>query len=168
MATVPDAPLILISSPYSRRGVLWDEYRAGWGKEDAGALVWVSPTSQMNPTVPSEVIETAMAEDEAAARAEYFAEFRRDLEAFVSRELLGACTVPDRHELPPMSGTKYVGFTDPSGGSADAWTLAIAHGEKRDKQWVAVLDAIREVRPPFSPSDVVEGFVQVLKAYGVR
>src|SRR5215470_13164171 len=168
MATVPDAPLILISSPYARRGVLWDEYRAGWGKENASALVWVSPTSQMNPTVPSEVIEQALAEDEAAARSEYFAEFRRDLEAFVSREVLDACTVPDRHEVPPMSGTKYVAFTDPSGGSADSWTLAIAHGEKRGTQWVAVLDAIREIRPPFIPSGVVEGFSQLLKAYGIK
>src|SRR5262245_33509036 len=130
MATVRDAPLILISSPYARRGVLWDEYRAAWGKEDSSTLVWVAPTTTMNATVPADVIETALAEDEAAARAEYFAEFRRDLEAFVSRETLQACIVHDRREVPPLRGNRYVAFTDPSGGSADSWTLAIAHGEK--------------------------------------
>src|SRR5262249_16043694 len=109
----------------------------------------------------------AMAEDEAAARAEYFAEFRRDLEAFVSRETLQACIVPDRHELPPIRGTKYVAFTDPSGGSADAWTHAIAHAEKRDKEWTVVLDAVRETRPPFSPDAVVADYAALLKAYRV-
>src|SRR5262249_60058969 len=133
MATVPDAPLILISSPYSRRGVLWDEYRAGWAKDDSSTLVWVAPTTMMNPTVPPEVIEKAMAEDEAAARAEYFAEFRRDLEAFVSRETLQACIVPDRHELPPLRGNRYVAFTDPSGGGGERWRLALARVEESGK-----------------------------------
>ena len=44
-----------------------------------------------------------------------------------------------------MSGAQYVGFADPSGGSADSMTLAIAHAEGER----AVLDAVREVKPPF-------------------
>src|SRR5262249_62033622 len=41
-------------------------------------------------------------------------------------------------------------------------------GERRGKTWVAILDAVREMRPPFSPSDVVEGFAELLKAYGIK
>jgi hypothetical protein len=46
-----------------------------------------------------------------------------------------------------MSGVSYLAFVDPSGGSGDGMTLAIGHQEDD----VAVLDAIRERRPPFSP-----------------
>src|SRR6202020_2588754 len=50
-----------------------------------------------------------------------------------------------------------------SGGSADSMTLAIAHhdGER------AVLDCVRERKPPFSPDDVVFEFCATLKSYGV-
>ena len=66
---------------------------------------------------------------ESAAAAEYGAEFRRDIESFVSREALAACVVPDRVELPPVSSCHYTGFVDPSGGSQDSFTLAVAHRE---------------------------------------
>jgi molybdate transport system substrate-binding protein len=33
---------------------------------------------------------------------------------------------PGRRELPPVTGAHYVAFADPSGGSADSMTLAIA------------------------------------------
>ena len=56
----------------------------------------------MNPTLPQFVIDQAMGEDEASARAEYFAEFRRDVESFVSLEAVQACVVPSRLELPRL------------------------------------------------------------------
>jgi len=42
----------------------------------------------MNPRLPSHVVERALAEDESAARAEYLAEFRRDVETFVPFEVV--------------------------------------------------------------------------------
>ena len=57
---------------------------------------------------------------------------------------------------------RYYGFTDPaSGGGTDRFTLAIAHVEK-DK---IVLDLLREKRPPFSPSEVVADFCEILRRY---
>src|SRR5262249_6739485 len=103
MATVPGALLLGISSPYARRGVLWDSFRRFYG-QDGEVLIWQAPTRVMNPGVPADVIAAAYAEDEASASAEYGAEFRRDLEAFVAREVIEACTVPDRHELPAVAG----------------------------------------------------------------
>jgi hypothetical protein len=58
----------------------------------------------------------------------------------------------------------YVGFCDPSGGSADSMTLAIAHIEDN----ITVLDLVREAVPPFAPSEVCEQFADVLKDYKVR
>jgi hypothetical protein len=62
-----------------------------------------------------------------------------------------------------MSGTVYLAFCDPSGGSSDAMTLAIAHHD----DGVAVLDCVREVRAPFQPESIVEDFCKTLASYGV-
>jgi len=166
MSTVPGALLIGISSPYARRGVLWDMHRRHYG-QDGDVLVWQAPTRAMNPTVDERVIAEAYEADEASAAAEYGAEFRRDIESFITREAVEAVVVPDRRELPPLSALSYVGFVDPSGGSSDSMTLAIAHQEQRGDQVVVVLDAVREVRPPFSPESVVRDFCELLKAYRV-
>jgi hypothetical protein len=163
MATVPGALLVAISSPYARRGLLWQQYQRHYGRDRDPVLVWQAGTRDMNPLVPEDVIDTALVEDEAAARAEYLAEFRRDIESFVTREAVEAVVGPGRHELPPVPGVAYVAFVDPSGGSQDAMTLAIAHhAEGR-----AVLDAVRERRPPFSPECVVREFAEVLATYRV-
>jgi len=58
----------------------------------------------------------------------------------------------------------YTAFVDPSGGSQDSFTLAIAHAESE----VAILDCIREVRPPFSPDDVVADFAALCRSYWVH
>jgi hypothetical protein len=41
----------------------------------------------MNPTVPAHVIADAYADDEAAASAEYGAEFRKDIERLLDNRL---------------------------------------------------------------------------------
>jgi hypothetical protein len=163
MATIPGAMLLCASSPYARRGALWTAFRKFFGKDNP-VLVWKADTRTMNPTVPESVIEEAYENDPASAAAEYGAEFRSDVETFVSREIVDAAVVQGRYELPPMGGKHYVGFVDPSGGSADSMTLAIGH---RDGNRV-VLDVVRERRPPFSPDDVTLEFAGLLKAYRIR
>ena len=66
----------------------------------------------------------------------------------------------------PAAGVTYRAFVDPSGGSEDAMTLAIAHKTTRPDERV-IVDAVREVRPPFSPSAVVDDFAALLKSYRV-
>src|SRR5207249_4461902 len=95
-------------------------------------------TQQFNPTIDPLIIQRALDEDEHAARAEWLAEFRRDVESFISREAIDAVVVPGRFELAPVSGVHYVAFTDPSGGSADSMTLALAH----EQDGRAVLDCL--------------------------
>jgi hypothetical protein len=151
MATVPGSMLLIASSPYARRGVLWQNFQRHFGRA-GGPLVWRADTRTMNPTVAQSFIDEETEKDPASAAAEYGAEFRSDVEQFVSREAVDACVVPGRHELPWTSGVRYVGHCDPSGGSADSMTLAVAFSDK-DKR--VILAAVRERRPPFSPDDVV-------------
>lgn len=154
--------LVALSSPYARRGELWETYNRHFGKEGE-ILVAQAPSRTMNPTLPKQVVDRAMERDEASARAEYMAEFRKDVEAFITLEAVEAVTVPRRLELPPITGERYLAFVDPSGGSKDAMTLAIAH---KDGETV-VLDAMRAVKPPFSPEAVVGDFCALLKQYGI-
>lgn len=165
MATVPNAMLIALSSPYARRGELWRMYREHFGKPSDDVLVWQAPTWVMNPTVPRDgaVITRAYADDEAVADAEYGAQFRRDVESFIAREALDAATMPGRHELPYISEHIYTAFVDPSGGGADSFTLGIAHREG-DR---FVLDVVRETKPPLSPEQVIAEYAQLLHTYHI-
>lgn len=163
LASIPGSMLLMASSPYARRGVLWTTFRKHWGRDDARVLVWRAKTLEMNPRLDPTVIEEAREEDPAAAAAEYDAEFRSDIAAFIDRAVVEAAIVQGRFELPPLPGVSYVGFVDPSGGSSDSMTLAIAHRSGD----AAVLDAVRDVAPPFSPESVVRDFAALLRAYRI-
>jgi len=164
MATIPNAMLLCASSPYARRGALWDAYRRHYGKPGSPVTVWKAPTRAMNGTVSQAVIDAAYEADPASAAAEYGAEFRSDVEAFIAREAIEACITPGCRERERVPGLRYSAFLDPAGGSGkDSFTLAIAHKE----DGIAVLDAIRERKPPFSPEAVVSDYAAVLKSYGV-
>ena len=164
MATIPNALLLGASSPYSRRGVLWNNYEKYFGKPD-GPLIWRAPTRTMNPTVPQAFLDEKYAEDPLAAAAEYGAEFRSDVDAFIIREVLDEVIQRDLHEIPPQLGVSYFAFVDPSGGSSDSMTLAIGHIDKTTRR--GILDAIRERRPQFSPEAVVLEFASLLRQYRV-
>jgi hypothetical protein len=78
-------PLILASSPYAKKGVLWDVYRKHYGKEgDALTLVAHGPSRTLNPSLPQRVVDRALEKDRTRASAEYLAEFRSDVEGFVA------------------------------------------------------------------------------------
>jgi hypothetical protein len=61
-------------------------------------------------------------------------------------------------------GFSYHGFIDAAGGSgSDSYTLGIAH-KQGDR---VLMDAMREVRPPFSPVDVTADFAKLLRSYRI-
>ncbi len=166
MATIPGAMLIAISSPYARKGLLWKKYRAHYG-QDGSTLVVKAPTWIMNPTLSRTegFIAKAYQDDPHAAAAEFGAEFRSDVSGFIEYDVIDAVTLHGTRELEPRGSTTYFGFCDPSGGSKDAMTLGIAHLEAGSD--TAVLDCLREIRPPFKPTDVVAEFCGTLRAYGI-
>jgi hypothetical protein len=164
MATIPGAMLLCASSPYARRGALWDAHRRHFGRDGDPVLVWQAATRDMNATVPQRVIDEAMEEDPARAAAEYMAQFRSDVEAFINREVVQACVSAGVYERAPLSGVSYKAFLDFAGGSGgDSMALAIGHKDGT----VVVVDALREVKPPFSPEFAVAQLVHLLKGYRV-
>ena len=157
-------PLIAISSPYARKGELWATFKRDFGaRGDPRILVARAASREMNSTLPQADIDREMARDSASGRAEYYAEFRTDISAFVSQEVIDGCIAHDVFELPPAAGISYLGFVDPSGGASDAMALAIAHrvGD------MVVLDATREIQPPFNPDAATTEFSTLLRAYGI-
>ncbi|TGT42623.1 hypothetical protein [Mesorhizobium sp. M8A.F.Ca.ET.165.01.1.1] len=164
MATIPGAMLIGISSPHARKGLLYRKWKTHWGK-NSKVLVVRAPTWRMNPnlTRDSELIAEAYADDASSAAAEFGAEFRVDVEQFVSLDVVEACVPPGVVELPYEAKNSYVAFADSSGGSNDSYTLAIAHRDGKR----AILDAVRERKPPFSPEAVTAEYAGLLKSYGI-
>ena len=156
--------LAVISSPYARRGEVYETWARHYGsKGDPRILVAQGASRDFNPSLPQGVVDRAMERDPAAASAEYLGQFRSDLEAFISREIIEGAVETGVHERGRIDRIRYFGFVDPSGGSSDAFTLAIAHVENRR----LILDATRERKPPFSPEGVVADFADLLKRYRI-
>jgi hypothetical protein len=157
-------PLIIASSPYAKRGVLSDSYRRDYGTDgDPLILVAKGATRDLNPSFPQTIVDRALERDRISAMTEYLAEFRIDIEGFVRCEVVQAC-LGDYFEAGPTSSCRYRCFVDPSAGSADSFTLAIAH---RDADKRVVVDAVREVRAPFSPESVIIDYAALCQQYHV-
>jgi hypothetical protein len=156
--------LVAITSPYAKKGWTYSQYQKHHGSDRGKTLVWKCETRRMNPTLLQSEVDDAMQEDPAAARSEWFGEFRDDVAAFINRELVDDLVVKGRTLLPPVNGVRYVAFVDPSGGRSDSMTCCVCHREGR----VVVVDLLLEFRPPFDPYDVVNRIAREVKAYGVE
>lgn len=156
--------LVVISSPYARKGWCFTTYEKNFGNERGSVLVWNAPSRVMNPTLPQSVVDEAMAEDLQAAKSEYLGEFRDDVAAFIDRAVVEALVVADRKELLPSDAHAYSAFVDVSGGRGDDSALAIAH--RKDGR--VVLDLLRNYRPPHNPHEVIADMSEQLKRFGIE
>lgn len=157
------ALLIGISSPYAKRGLLWEKHRDHHGNDASRVLVWQADTFTMNPAADAEEIAEAYRDDPQAAAAEYGALFRDDLQNFLDPDLLATLTRSSPLELPPRAGITYRGFIDPSGGRGDAMTVAVGHREEGR----VVVDLARATLAPFDPAVVVEDYAALLQVYRI-
>jgi hypothetical protein len=164
MATIDGSMLVGISSPHRRSGLLYSKWRDHYGKPDDDVLVVKAPSQVLNPTLPDRVVNNAMAQDPALAKAEYMAEWRDDLATWLDRELIEASVDFGVAVRPPIPGVDYRAYADPSSGIGDDYTCAIAHLEPNG---VAVLDCLVSITPPFNPIAATEEIAATLKQYGV-
>jgi hypothetical protein len=156
-------PLIVISTPYAKQGAVYETWRSHYGAAgDPKILVAQGASRDFNPSLPQSVVDRAIERDAQAAAAEYLGEFRGDIQQFVSREVVEGCVSRHVFERPPIANMQYQAFVDPSGGSSDSMTLAIAH---REPNGIIVIDCLRERRAPFSPDAVVADFADTMRLY---
>lgn len=167
MSTVPDALLAAFSSPYSRRGILWKNYQEHYRVDGDPVLVWQADTLAMHDTEQLRAfVSEQYNDDPARASAEYGAEFRKDLEAFVPIETVKSCVDVNVSERAPIPGVTYHAFVDPSGGTADPMALGIAHWDAR--LGCSVQDYVSQWEVPLDPDSVTVEMIDVLRKYGVR
>ncbi|POP52984.1 hypothetical protein [Zhongshania marina] len=152
--------VILISSPYAKRGLLYSMHQDHYGR-DSTTLYIKGSTLDFNPTLDPQIIYDALRDDPEAAKSEWLGEFRSDLEAFISREVIESCTRTSPLELPYNNKFRYFGFADPAGGGQDEFTMAIGHHEGD----VTIVDVVRGLKG--TPSAIVAEYAQLFKAYKV-
>lgn len=168
LATLPGARLIAISSPWARRGLMFEQHARHYGKP-SNTLVVQADSRSLNPSLSAVTVEEALEADPEAARAEWLGEFRSDLAQFLPDELLDRAVAPGRAELAPQlvpatgSPRRTHFFVDPSGGRHDAMTLS---GVCLSDSGKLVQTVVRGVSPPFDPAQVVEEFAALVRSYG--
>ena len=156
--------LLILSSPYTQAGALWNLHRRHYGREESPTLVWQATAPEMNSTLSSDYLQRMEQEDPEAYRSEVLGEFRAGVSTFLDPEALADVVEPGVRERQAVAGVRYFGFVDAASGSGkDSFAVGIAHrdGER------AVLDVIRAWRPPFNPSGVIAEASELLARYRV-
>ena len=169
MATFPNPKLLLVSSPYTRSGVLWDL----WQKRDSDmdALVWHATSAEMNPTLRRSFLEKEQRSDPENYRREYLAEFTDAVSSFLPAEAIQRCVVPGRTHLGPDRERFYYVASIDAAYKGDCFTLCIAHYDRSiDKTVVDRLCGWQGTRErPLRLGDVVLPEIKELsRQYGFR
>lgn len=153
--------LIGISSPWAKKGLLYQKWRKHYGL-NSDILVVQGSTEQFNPTIDRRIIEDALAEDPEGAKSEWLGQFRDDISNFITREALDAVTRSAPLVRAYDRRYKYVGFVDPAGGGNDEFTMAIGHREG-GTLIVDRVDAQRGV-----PAEITARYAGILEDYRVK
>jgi len=168
MLGVRDAILLAVSSPYRRKGVHFDMIDQHWAKDGDRILALQASTMAMRPDTSDDFLSFLEEEqrlDPVSFDSEYRANFRKDLEDFVTLEQVQAVIVPGRASVLRTTGVRYVAFLDAAGGGGqDSAALSIAalvNGK-------AVCCRVAEWRPPFSSVGVAVQITEILGEYGIR
>lgn len=173
-------PLVVLSSPFSEEGAVWEAHRDHYGKtglvEGVGPegepvtaprpLIWQAPTLRMNPNNKAlrARVRAAYATDPGAASAEYGGLFRQVTEGFLPKELIAAAVATGVEALPYHPSYPHRAAFDPASGTgADSATLSIA----RLVDGVSELALLKEWRPPFDPAEAIREAAGLIKSYSL-
>jgi hypothetical protein len=156
--------LIGISTPYRKLGLLHQKHRDHFGVDGDDVLVVQGASKTFHPVLDDTVVAAQRAADPTAALAEWDAEFRADIGAYLEDDVLDAAVEHGRPlELQPVAGVVYQAFTDANAGGADSYTIAIGHREGD----TCVVDVVRG-RSGKDPKAVTEEFAQLCTDYRVH
>lgn len=167
---VPGGQGWLISSPYGPSGLLYELFKANFGKPGEILVCW-APTRALNPTFPQEKIDRIRARDPDTAAREYDAQWLDADEAYFDSASIERAIRGGPLERTPVRGAKYVAAWD-TGTRGNAWTLVIARNTERAgldpkievalaREWIGSRTA------PLKPEEVIREIAQILRYYGV-
>jgi hypothetical protein len=164
MATMPNARIVLSSSPMGHHDAHYDAFEAG----DTGfQMVAYAPTWEANPTL-TEADTRTLEEEEVVWQREYAAVPQADSEqTLIPATVVNGSVRVQPAELEHKDGSMYVATMDPA-TRGNAWTLILARREldvRRvclARQWMGSRDC------PLSPKAVLEEIAAILLPYGVR
>jgi hypothetical protein len=130
-------------------------------------LVIKAPTTTLNPTIDPAIIERARADDPTAAASEWDAEFRTDISALLTDDVIDRAVDQNRPmEFGPRRDRKYFCFVDASGGMHDAFTCCVGHVEGDGDDSVFVADVVRGRPAPFDPASMAREYADLARRYG--
>jgi hypothetical protein len=120
----------------------------------------------LNPTLDKSIVDSAYDDDAESARAEWGGEFRNDVTAYLTDDVIDRSLCPGERSRQRLDDFRYVGFVDAAGGVAggDSMTCAIAHQGERGRVFI---DQLVAVDPPFDTEAAVERCAMALKSFGV-
>jgi hypothetical protein len=166
MATFPYGKLLLVSSPYTRSGVLWDVWQKR--NRDHDVLVWHAPTALMNPTVTERFLGKEKERDPENYRREYLAEFTEAISSFLSAEAIQQCVVRERKELPPNKEKHHYIVSVDAAFKGDCFTLCISHYDNdREKIVIDYLNGWQgSKKHPLQLSEIMPQIKSLSELYG--
>ena len=165
MATVRNAKLIKISTPYTKSGVLWEDFQR---RRELDYPVWQVSTFEMNPTLTPEMVESERQRSEEKYLREYLAQFTDAVNGWIVPEILDPCIVPGRRDLPYHRDMNYVAAIDPASRKND-FALVILH---RLHDGTVVVDRVERWTGtknfPLPFESVLGQIKQILETYGIN
>lgn len=160
---LPGGKVIGLSSPFGKFGLVYTLYKENFGRNNSDVLIWQADAKTMRPNYSDKRLERMRKRDPVAFKSEYQAQFRDDLETYLSELDLEAVEAKGRLMIPFVRGRRYYCFVDPSGGKNDSFTFAVGHVENNK----AVIDRQEEYKSPFNPSEIVSKISEILKSYEI-
>ena len=173
MLGVPGALLVAISSPYRRQGAMYEADKKHWGMNGDRVLFWRAATWEMRPDTPGHraqyptfrrELEEEKANDPSAFASEYGAEYRLDLEDYLSQEAIGSCVVAGREALRYEPGKHHYLFVDTAGGGGQD---SLAACVTRTIPIGAQVCRLFERKPPFDAEAVCDEIAALAAEYNV-
>ncbi len=160
--------LIAISTTHRKAGLFYERVTEHLANPTDDALAILAPSTVFNPNLlrPAEAAEIARLkeQDPEVGAAEWDSTWRSDLVSFIDRDVAQRLVDTDVFERPYDPRIQYVAMADVAAGNGgDAFTCSIAH---QTRDGIALQDAIRIWKPPFSPEDCFQQSAALARAYG--
>ena len=166
MATFDNPKLIKISSPYTKQGVLHDDFDKRRQHEDI--IIWNVPTWEMNPSISKKFFEDEKKKDYHNFQREYGANFADSISVFLPPITINAAVAKGITRRQYQIGKSYFAAIDPAFKS-DLFTFTIAHIEAGNRiQFDVIIGFKGSPSVPLNMEATIVRITETLKEFDIR